>query len=119
MSERDETRNEIGTAIRIHDNAIASIAAIAAMDVEGVKGIEKGLKAGFLAIISGGRVGPIRVERDKNDEIIISVPVIIKYGYNVPEVAGKVQENIRQALEKMINFSIKDINVNVQGIERG
>ena len=59
MSERDETRNEIGTAIRIHDNAIASIAAIAAMDVEGVKGIEKGLKAGFLAIISGGRVGPM------------------------------------------------------------
>ena len=45
--------------------------------------------------------------------------MVIKYGYNIPDTAARVQENVRQALEKMSNLSVKDINVNVQGIERG
>ncbi len=119
MNERDE-RTEIGAAVKIHDNVIASIAALAATEIEGVKGIEKNLKAGIMEIVGrGGRAAAIKVERDKNDEIVISVPLVVKYGYNVPEVAGRVQENIRHAVEKMVNLTIKDINVNVQGIERG
>jgi len=49
----------------------------------------------------------------------VEIPLIIKYGYNIPEIANRVQENVRLALEKMSNLSIKEINVNVQGIERG
>jgi uncharacterized alkaline shock family protein YloU len=49
----------------------------------------------------------------------VVVPLIIKYGFNIPEIASKVQENVRNALEKMTNLSIKDIHINIQSIERG
>ena len=61
----------------------------------------------------------IKVDIDKNDEIRLEVPLVIKYGFNIPDIANKAQENIRNSLEKMTNLSIKYININIQSIERG
>lgn len=117
---REDSHNDLG-AIRIHDNVIASIAAVAASEIEGVKGIEKNLKTSILELIDkkAANLSSIKVEKDKNGDISISIPLIIKYGYNVPEVAARAQENIKAALERMINISLKDININVRAIERG
>lgn len=114
---KEESRTDLGT-IRIHDNVIASIASLAATEIEGVKGVEKNFKSTIAELISKKKAVAIKVEKDSNGEITIDVPLIVKYGYNIPEVANKVQESIRQALEKMTNLSIKDINIVVQGIEK-
>lgn len=115
---RDESHSDFGL-IRIHDNVIASIASIAVCEIEGVKGIGRNFKTGLLEILDKKGFSSIKVEKDKNSEITISIPVIIKYGFNIPETASKVQGNVRNALEKMTNLSIKDINILVQSIERG
>ena len=116
--QREESRTDQGI-IRIYDNVIASIASVAAIESEGVKAIGKSFKAGVIALIDKKSHAAINVEKDKNGEIIVSIPLIIKYGFNIPEVANRVQESVRNALEKMTSLSIKDINVNVQSIERG
>ncbi len=116
--QREESRTDYGI-IRIHDNVIASIASVAACEIEGVKAIGKNFGAGIMEMLDKKSLSAIRVEKDKNGEITLQIPLIIKYGVNIPEIASKVQENVRQALEKMTNLSIKDINVNVQSIERG
>jgi len=115
---RDESRTDLGM-IRIHKNVIASIATLAATDIEGVKEVGRDLKTSILQMFSKHPLSSIKVEIDKNEEVRIEVPLIIKYGFNIPEVANRVQENVRAALEKMTNLAIKDININVQGIERG
>lgn len=115
---RDESRNELGV-LRIHKNVIASISAIAAMEIEGVKKIGKDIKSGLLELVGQKSYSAIKVDISKNEEVKVEIPLIIKYGYNIPEIAGRVQENVRAALDKMSNLSIKDININVQGIERG
>jgi len=115
---KEESRTDYGM-IRIHDNVIASIASVAACEIEGVKGIGKDFKAGILELLDRKNLSVIKVEKDKNGDINLQIPLVIKYGVNIPEIANKVQENVRQALEKMTNLSIKDINVNVQAIERG
>jgi uncharacterized alkaline shock family protein YloU len=116
MSQED-TRTELGL-IRIHKNAIASVASLASLEIEGVKRVGGGLKNDILELM--GRKGPsgIKVEINKNDEVKVNIPLFIKYGFNIPDTADRVQENVRQALEKMTNLSIKEININVQGIER-
>ena len=116
MLKNEESRTDNGI-IRIHKNVIASVAAIAAAEIEGVKGVGKNLSAGFLALLQDKSAHSIRVEFDRNGEARIEIPLIIKYGFNIPEVAGKVQENARAALEKMTNVSIKDININVRAID--
>jgi len=115
---RDESRNELGV-LRIHKNVIASISAIASTEIEGVKRIGKDLKGSLLALVGQKFFSSIKVDISKNEEVKVDIPLIIKYDYNIVEVAAKVQENVRAALEKMSSLSIKDINVNVQGIERG
>jgi uncharacterized alkaline shock family protein YloU len=115
---REESRTDLGM-IRIHKNVVASIASLAATEIEGVKRIGGDFKSGLMEIMGRKQSFSIKVEIDKNDEIKVDIPVVIKYGFNLPEVANKVQENVRQALEKMTNLAIKDININVQAIEKG
>ena len=114
----DELRNELGI-LKIHKNAITSISSIAAIEIDGVKRVGKDFKSMLFELAGHKFYSAIRVEISKNEEVKVEIPLIIKYGYNIPEVAKNVQENVRMALEKMSNLSIKDINVSVQGIERG
>lgn len=118
MMHNEESHTALGT-IRIHRDVIASIASLAASETEGVKSIAKDFKSGVLEMLGRKPLSSVKVEIEKNEEVRIEIPVIIKYGFNVPEVANKIQDNIRNRLEKMTDLSVKDINVNVWGIERG
>ena len=115
---KEESRTDLGI-IRIHKNVIASIAALAAIEIPGVKRVGGDFKSGLMELIGKKGTASIKVEIDKNDEVRLEIPLIIKYDSNIPEIANKVQENIRVALEKMTNLLVKDINIVVQGIERG
>ncbi len=116
---REEARSDLGV-IKIHKNVIASITAIAAMEIDGVKKVAGNLAAGILGMLGNKGLAGVKVElNDKNEEVKVEVPLVIKYDYNVGEVAVKVQENVRAALEKMTSLYIKDINVSIQGVERG
>lgn len=116
--QKEESRTDLG-AIRIHKNVIASIATVAAIEVQGVKRVGGDFKSGISEILGKKILPSVNVEINKNEEVRVEIPLIIRYGFNIPEVANKVQEGIRDALEKMTNLSIKDININVQGIEKG
>lgn len=113
---KDESQSILGT-ISIHNNVIANIASIAAKEIEGVKALGANFKSVLLDAF-GKKTPAIRVEIDRNSQVTIWIPLIVKYGFNIPDIANKVQENTRNALEKMTNLSIKDINVTVQGIEK-
>jgi len=114
----EETRTDLGT-IRIHKNVIASIGAIAAVEIEGVKRVGGNLKSGILEFIGQKNLSAIGVQINKNEEVKLDIPLVIKFGYNIPDVSNRVQENVRNSLEKMTSLLIKEINVSVQGIERG
>jgi len=115
---REESRTDLGM-IRIHKNVIASIAAIASTEIEGVKRVGRDFRSGLMELVGKKSCASIKVEFLHNDEVKVEVPLVIKYGYNIPDIAAKVQENVRNNLEKMTNLSIRDININIQGIERG
>lgn len=110
------SRTDFGV-IKIHKNVIASIASLAATEIEGVKRV--GVKGGILELLGKNSLASIRVDINKHEEVTVWLPLIIQYGFNIPDVSSRVQESVRQALEKMTNLSIADININVQGIERG
>ncbi len=113
---QETSRTELGL-IRIHKNAIAAVVSLAALEIEGVSRIARDFKGSFMELLGAKPCPGIGVEINKNAEVKIDIPLFIKYGFNLPEVASKVQENVRQALEKMTNLSVRDVNVNVQGIE--
>lgn len=114
---KEEARTDIGV-VRIHKNVIASIAAQAAMEIDGVKRIG-GHSQGFLReILDKKNAQAIRVEFDRNGEAKIDIPLVVRYGHHIPDIASSVQENARQALEKMTNVVVRDIDISVRGIEK-
>ncbi len=112
----DESRSDLGT-IKIYKSAIASVVAIAASEVEGVKAVSRGAWIRFLELF-GAKVTRIAVDLDNNGNVSLALPLIMKYGYHVPDVAIKVQENVRQAVERSTNLSVKDIDICVKSIEK-
>lgn len=118
MNNKDESRTDLGS-IRIYKNVISSIAAIAALEINGVKKVGGDFKTSILELLWKKPAYAVNVEFDKTGDAKIDIPIVIKYDFNIPETANKVQENVRNALEKMTSLSIKDININVQAIERG
>jgi uncharacterized alkaline shock family protein YloU len=117
MVHRDESSTELGK-IKIHKNVIASITSLASCEIEGVKAIGQDFRSRVAEFLDRKEHSAVGVEIDKNGEVWVEIPLVVKYGFNIPDVAAKVQENVRTALEKMTSLSIKDININVQGIEK-
>jgi len=117
MINKEGAATELGR-IKIHRNVIAAITSLAACQIDGVKSIGKDFRSRLLEFLDRKEHGAVRVDIDKNGDIWVEIPVVIKFGFNIPDTAAKVQENVRAALEKMTSLSIKDININVQGIEK-
>ncbi|MCM8780363.1 MAG: Asp23/Gls24 family envelope stress response protein [Candidatus Omnitrophica bacterium] len=113
---KEEAQTELG-AVRIYKDVIASIVSLAVAEIEGVKRIGGDFRSGILELIGKKSFNAIRVEFDKNNEVRVQIPLIVKYNFNVVEVANKVQENVRSAIERMTNLFVKNIDVNVQAIE--
>lgn len=116
MSVQEDVRpTELGQ-IKIADEVVAIIAGLAASEVEGVAGMSGGI-AGGLADMLGKRnlAKGIKVEVGEK-QTAVDIYVVIKYGARIPDVAWKIQEKCKHAIESMTGLEVTRINVHVQGI---
>lgn len=98
---------ELGS-IHIAEEVLASIAAGAVADVEGISGLMN------VAPKKSGSKG-VRMALDE-EGAVIDLYVMIRYGYAIPEVAGKLQSSVSGAIESMTGFAVKAVNVHVGGV---
>ncbi len=52
----------------------------------------------------------------EKDGIYVDVSVIVKYGYNVPELAYRIQQSVKQSVENMTRFKVAEVNVHIQDV---
>lgn len=111
MSREPRTEpGELGT-VQIAHEVIARIAAIAAQEVPGVVGVSQGVRpVAFLPRIGGVRV----IARDR--ELQIRVPLIVRYGVNLPRVGLQVQERVREAIRGMTDLGSFEVDVSIHGV---
>jgi len=116
--QREERGTEYG-AVKIHKNVVAQIAGIAAREVDGVSRISYDIWAKIVHALTGGKIKkePVRIEFKDNNEISITVSIVVTYGVNVPTVAINVQENIKKAVERLTGLYPAGIHVKVKGVE--
>ena len=108
------TRREDMGAIQISEDVVASIAINAATEVDGVGGF---MNANMSDIVGGKKLTArgVRVEMNEN-ELVVNLFIIVRYGGNIGEVAKKVQQVVYAALEGMTGFQVSAVNVHVGGI---
>ncbi len=105
--------------LKIADDVIGAIAAMAATEIDGVAGMS-GSIAGDIAQILGKKnlAKGVKVQINGN-EVVMDLFVIAKYGSKIPDVALNVQESAKRAVESMTSLRVSEVNVHIQGVAVG
>jgi len=112
---RPEISNEFGT-IRIADEVVATVAGLAAVEVEGVAAMSGGWSTDLVEKLGKKNFGKgIKVEVI-NDETKIDIFLVIEFGYPIPQVAADVQREVKQAVETMTGLNVTLVNVHIVGV---
>ncbi len=108
-------KDDIGE-IQIADEVVASIAGLAAAEVEGVDSL-----AGNMSKEIAGKLGMKNTSRgvrvdvtDKN--VSVSVSLNLKYGYSIPDISEQVQNKVKSAIENMTGLNVTVVNIKIAGI---
>jgi len=116
---KDQVRNDRTTdlgVVRINNEAITTIASIAAMDIKGVHKMGGGL-TGTLCEIFSRRRGTAGVKiRMKDSEVRLTVAIIVEYGVDIPRIADEVQQCVKLSVEKMTGLVLSEVDVVVEGV---
>jgi len=116
---KDRTHRDRSTdlgVVRINNEAIMTIASIAAMETRGVYRMGGGLRRVLYdSLFNRPRSGGVRIHM-KESEAMLTVSVIVEYGVDIPRVADEVQENVKRAVEKMTGLVLAEVDVVVEGV---
>ncbi|MBQ4047524.1 MAG: Asp23/Gls24 family envelope stress response protein [Clostridia bacterium] len=105
-------KQEHGTGtVKISEDVIASVAAVAASEIDGVK------------FLSGKKPAAISKKANKfvkltftDSSVTVDVSIVVKYGYTIPEVGQAVQDNVQECIESMTGLRVDAVNVHCTGI---
>lgn len=114
-----EENNSITEAdsIRVSSEVIRKIVGIAVGKVEGISGMSAGLVGGIAERLGQRDLSKgIKVHQFDN-QITIDINVIVEYGVKIPEIAEKLQDTVRQAVEDTTGYQVNTVNLHVQGIQ--
>ena len=115
---KDSNKVDLGS-IKIHKKVLADITHSAVSDIPGVKLVKEDFGHTVKDLLGMKSYPGIVITVEKNNQVSIEVKVLVRYGINIPDLARQVQDSIRKMIEKTADIDLKDVHVNIQGIERG
>lgn len=102
--------------IKISDEAIATIASIAAKSISGVVDMDGG-PMGSISEIIGVKNSSKGVKVEMSAETVsVSLSLIIGFGEDIADTAALVQEKVREAIENMTGLAVDKVNVNINSV---
>ena len=81
---------------------VKSIVALAVKEVEGTLPLHNN-KNGIVLFL-------------EKDGIYADVSVVVEYGYNVPELAYRIQQSVKQNVENMTKYKVAKVDVHIEDV---
>lgn len=103
--------------VMIADDVIATIAGLAATEVEGVSAMQGNLtnelvgKLGMKNLTKG--VG-IKIN---GGSVSVELSIQMRYGYSIPKTCKAIQERVKNAIENMVGLLVEVVNVHIVGVD--
>jgi len=116
MSEK--AKNTYGQGVvKISEDVVGVIAGIAASEIKGVAGLSATLTGGITQVVTGKRnvTKGVKVTVGEKDAIIDMI-ISVKYGFRIPDVVEKVQENVLTTVEAITGLKVSAVNIFVNNI---
>lgn len=104
--------------INCNKNVLLSIINLAAKEISGVDSLCSSFSSGFKRLFSNNVSEGVKITYE-NEGITVDVYINVLYGYNITDVAHRVQENVKNGISSMIDIKLNSINVHVMSVEFG
>lgn len=104
--------------VHIAEDVITELARKTLTLVPGVQPASPGLVS-KLGLVGRKAIDGIKVSVEENinpPQITVDVFVLVKYGLRIPDIAWDLQEAVKNNLEQYTGYTVKAVNVNVQGV---
>ena len=104
-------------SIQISEDVVASIAAMAVLEVEGVCGLSGNLGAELAEMLGKKSLGKgIRITPTENDSLVIDCNIVVQFGQAIFDLAKSVQDAVKSSVESVTGLTVNQVNVNISGI---
>ncbi len=103
--------------VMIADDVIATIAGLAATEVDGVAAMQGNVtnelvgKLGMKNLTKGVHI------KVTEDGVCVELSVQMRYGYSIPKTCKLIQEKVKNAIENMVGLPVKIVNVHIVGVD--
>jgi len=114
MSE-NQLANEKGK-ISLDKNILLSIVNLATKEIKGVAGLSNKNQNLFQRMFCKNNYEGVKIAFDKNGALRVDVFVDIYVNESAPDIAYKIQENIKNNLAGMIEIKTSKINVHIDKV---
>lgn len=100
-------------SIKISESVILKIAEVAATEIEGVEAVGQSL------VPANARVRMFGAVRAKlsGDTAGLTLDIVVTEGHNAVNVAERVQNSVKSAVQNMTGFTVTSVDVNIAGIK--
>lgn len=111
---------ETTSQVKISDDAIASIAALAATDIDGVVSMAGNITNELIAKLGVKNLSKgVKISLGEEETVSIELSLIVAYGCIIPSVCEKVHEKVKSQVENMTGLTVTEIAIHVAGVDAG
>ena len=102
--------------VKIADDVVAMIAALAATEVDGVAAMGGNMtseilkRVGIKSLAKGAKVEVL------SKKVKVELAITMEYGFNIPATCQQVQNKVKSAIENMTGLEVTDVNIRIAGI---
>lgn len=102
--------------VQIADEVVATIAGLAATEVEGVAAMSGNItnelvsKLGMKNLSKGVKIDV------NSDSVAVDLSLTLDYGYSIPKTSKLVQEKVKSAIENMTGLTVSEVNIRISGV---
>lgn len=109
-------QNDVGE-VHIADEVIAIIAGMAAVEVEGIKGMVGNTGDNLVELLGRKNLSKgVHVEVGEGT-VTLGLSLVVNYGTSIVEVSKTVSEKVKTAVETMTGLEVSEVNINVTGVD--
>lgn len=111
------TKKQEGSGkITLDRKILSSIINLAAKEINGVESVTNSSRPWYKKMLNKYDDG-VEIKFEKNGALTVDVFINIYVGFSVPDIAYRVQENVRNSLATMVALKPLKINIHVLNVE--
>ena len=96
---------------------LLSIISLATKEINGVSALQDCFSMKLKRIFTRSDNTGVKIKFSTNGQLTIDVYIRVYNGNNVPEIAYKVQDNIKNNISSMVDMRVSKINIHVVGVD--